>query len=124
MRTVAHVLLLNASLDESDMYAVWLKLNGYRVTVADDVASARHIVRGDAVDVLVIDALHATDFARTEFVRRWTKLAHRDRLPIVILSGYLTDAQSPTQNADEVCVFKPCPPQQLTSHIAELLAIS
>ena len=117
-------MLLNAILDESEMYQVGLQSCGFRVTIARDVASARRILRREAVDVLVIDSLYETHYRRAEFVRRWSRLAHRDRLPILVLSGYLTDAPWATPSAAEVCLLKPCPPNELTSSIARLLEMS
>ena len=72
------------------------------------------------LDVLVIDSVYAAPCRRTELMRRWSRLAHRDHLPIVVLSGYLTDAHNSARGDGEVCLLKPCPPQQLTSSIAHL----
>ena len=120
--TGAHVLLLNASHDESDMYALWLEWCGYRVTIAPDLAVARRIAREETVDVLVIDACFGASYRRDEFERRWTGLTHRGELATVVLSGYGTDAPwlAPA-GAHRACVLKPCPPQQLSRYIDELL---
>lgn len=104
------------------MYGVWLESCGYRVTVARSLASARKVARKETIDVLVIDALFGGEFRRVEFQRRWTRLAHRDPLAIVVLSGYLPDAHLPRQPAThELCAFKPCLPQQLSGLIEDLL---
>ena len=122
MYRASHVLLLNASPDESDMYAVWLASCGYRVSVARDLASARRVVRRDTVNVLVIDALFGASSRRAEFERRWTRLTNGEALGIVVLSGYLTDAYRPVRHgARKVCLFKPCLPQQLSRCIDRLL---
>lgn len=119
VRPSPHVLLLNASLDESEMYAFWLKACGYRVTVAQTIAAARHLARTETVDVLVIDALFGPGSARPEVVRRWSRLAHRDCLPIVVLSGYPSDAGR--ASGRNTVVLKPCLPQQLSGCIEDLL---
>lgn len=117
-----HVLLLNASPDESEMYALWLESCGYRITVAHDLLAARRIVRRDPVDVLVIDAQFGA--CRDEFEQQWTRSTDREALRIVVLSGYLTDADRPVQRgARTVCLFKPCLPQQLSGWISDLLAV-
>ena len=103
------------------MYAVWLESCGYRVTVAPDAASARRIARTENVQVLVIDALFGAAARRAEITRRWSRLAHRDRLPIVVLSGYFTDCGRPPDR-DRLVVFKPCLPQQLSGFIEGLLS--
>jgi DNA-binding response OmpR family regulator len=121
--TPSHVLLLNASSDESEMYAVWLAGCGYRVTVTRDLASARRVARRDPIDVLVIDALFGRQFRRGEFQRRWARLAHRDALGIVVISGHLAEAHSPQQlAAHELCAAKPCLPQHLSGLIDNLLS--
>ena len=104
------------------MYAVWLAGCGYRVTVTRDLASARRVARRDAIDVLVIDAFFGGEFRRAEFQRRWARLAHRDALGIVVLSGYAAEAHGPRQlAAHELCAVKPCLPQHLSGLIDDLL---
>jgi DNA-binding response OmpR family regulator len=121
MGSGAHVLLLTASDDESEMYAVYLESCGYRVTVAQNAASARRIARSGSVQVLVIDALFGAGSPRTELTGRWSNLAQRSQLPIVVLSGYLPGAKQPSRT-DQLGVFKPCLPDQLSSHIERLLS--
>ena len=121
MDTAPHVVLLNASPDESEMYGFWLGACGYRVTVAQTQAFVRHVIRTETVDVLVIDAVFARPFRRAEFEPRSSD--DRTSLAIVVLSGYLTDATLPVrQGVHEVRVFKPCLPHQLSDYIDGLLA--
>jgi DNA-binding response OmpR family regulator len=119
--TPAHILLLTASPDESDMYAFWLQSCGYRVSVAKDRASARRLTRGQGVDVLVIDALFAPA-KRAEVARRWRRLAHQHSLSIVMLSGYLPGDDRYVPGAGELCLLKPCLPHQLSGWIEQLLS--
>lgn len=119
----SHVLLLNASIDESEMYALWLQLCGYRVTVARDLAAARQVARREAVDVLVVDAFYGASFHHDDFEVQWTRLTHTDSLALVVLSGYLGDGQPMAAHGlRKICVFKPCLPRQLSDAVEDLLS--
>jgi hypothetical protein len=120
--TTPHVLLLNASPDESEMYGFWLAASGYRVTVARSAAFTRHLIETTAVDVLVIDALFARPFRRADFERR--RDTQRTSLGVVVLSGYPCDATLPPHKGPhEVRVFKPCLPHELSDYVDGLLGV-
>ena len=112
-----HVLLLNATPDESDMYAWWLEKSGYCVSVVRDVAAVSRVAASSVLDVLVIDAMFAHPDTHTRLPEVLRTLSRRHGFSIITLSGYLPDSCAPQAGVGETCILKPCLPPHLSASI-------
>ena len=116
-----HVVLLNATSDESDMYAWWLESSGYCVSVVRDGPGVWRLATTDLLDVLVIDAMFAFSETGVQLPEPLKALSRRCGFGIITLSGYLPPCP-PEPPPREICILKPCLPPQLSERIDQLLS--
>jgi DNA-binding response OmpR family regulator len=114
------VLLVNATRDESDMYATWLRIQGYEATVATDGSSAAALVDQGPIDVLVTDVSIGngdSGLALAGHVKENVALATR----VIVLSGYPLGAIGRHESSWDVCLLKPCLPGELVNAVERVL---
>lgn len=120
------VLLVDASIDEREMYAAALKQVGYDIREAATSAEALQDIRVHRPDVIVADVclpvVGGLDLLR---------LLRHDRdtsdIPVIILSGYAGTLGELKQAADlgaNAVRIKPLAPESLITDIAEVIAKS
>jgi DNA-binding response OmpR family regulator len=107
-----HVVLLNATADESEMYACWLELCRYRVSVVRELPDACDLAAHETVDVVVIDAIFAFRGGDAHF-QELRRLSTRCGFSILTLSGFAPRGEN--------VILKPFLPAQLTEAIDKLL---
>jgi CheY-like chemotaxis protein len=118
------ILLIDASRDEREMYAEWFRRQGCCTLQAASAADGYRIAVELRPDVVITDVKLS---GSTDGLTLTTRLKHTPEthgVPVVVLSGYVLEADS--DNARRVgCdlfICKPCLPEQLSLAVEELLA--
>ena len=122
MDCARHVVLLNATRDESDMYAWWLESSGYDVSIVRDIPAVCRLADAGLLDVLVIDAMYSHNGTSVRLPELLTALSHRRGFRIITLSGYPNRECSSLHSGDEICLGKPCLPPDLSERIEQMLS--
>ncbi len=113
------VLVVEDYEDAREMYAAYLRLDGFRVEEAGDGAEAVRLAVALAPDAIVMDlSLPVVDGFET--IRRLRAEPGTHGIPIVALSGF---APAKTDDAGwDAFVAKPCMPHELIGAVRSVLA--
>jgi CheY-like chemotaxis protein len=123
--TAASVLLADDNQDTRELYALYLSMLGYKVTVAADGREAVHLARSHRPDLIVmdLDMPHVDGWAAIHQLRSDTVAA---AIPIVVLTGHDFKAQLKDLAIAAGAVsylMKPCFPEQLAREVSARLAV-
>jgi CheY-like chemotaxis protein len=117
-----HVLIVDDYPDALDIWAIYLKASGYRVSTAADGASAIAKAEQLLPDLIVLD-LELPGISGFEAARRLRRNATTHDIPLIAATGYSHEQQLSVAREcgfDEVIV-KPVDPDQLMKVIERLL---
>ena len=117
-----HVLIVDDYPDALDIWAIYLKANGYRVSTAADGAGAIATAEQLLPDLIVLD-LELPGISGFEAARRLRRNAITHDIPLIAATGYSHEQQLSVAREcgfDEVIV-KPIDPEQLVKVIERLL---
>jgi CheY-like chemotaxis protein len=119
---VAAVLLVDSDEDGREMYAEYLRIQGFRVqtaTTTDDAFS-----RASEVDVVVTGIRVGGSYEGVELVRRLRTDDATRRVPIVVLTACVSKSDQERAEAAGCNVFlrKPCLPERLADEVRSLIA--
>jgi two-component system cell cycle response regulator DivK len=104
--------------DAREMYAAYLRLDGFRVEEAADGAEALRAVADRAPDAIVLDlSLPVVDGFET--IRRLRDEPATRGIPIVALSGF--PAARERDGGWDAFVTKPCMPEELIGAVRDVL---
>lgn len=117
-----HVLIVDDYQDALDIWAIYLRSLGYRVSTAADGASAIAQAARLRPDIIVLD-LELPGVSGIEAARYIRSLPETQHIPLIAATGYSHARQLELARGagfDRV-VVKPCDPDQLVAEIEELL---
>jgi CheY-like chemotaxis protein len=121
----AGVLVADDNQDTRELYALYLTMLGYNVTVAADGREAVHLARSHRPDLIVmdLDMPHVDGWAAIHELRSDPVTG---AIPIVVLTGHDFKAQLKDVAIAAGAVsylMKPCFPEQLASEVSARLAV-
>lgn len=120
-----HILIVDDYADALDIWSIYLKAAGYRVSTAIDGASAIATARQLLPDLIVLD-LELPGISGFEAARALR--AHPDTadIPLIAATGYshLRQLDLAREVGFDAVVVKPCEPEWLLSEIGRLVADS
>jgi CheY-like chemotaxis protein len=122
---VADVLIADDNRDTREMYALYLSMLGYHVTVAADGGEAVRAARGHRPDLIVMD-LDMPDMDGWAAIRELQSDARTASIPVIVLTGHDFKTQLKDQAIAVGAVsylMKPCFPEQLEREINARLAV-
>ena len=117
-----HILIIEDEPAIGEMIRMSLERDGYRVTLAEDVASAKEIVADDPIDMALVDWM-LPGATGIELVRYFRKDDLTSQLPIIMLTAKSEERDITTgldAGADDY-LTKPFSPKVLNSRIRALL---
>ena len=118
----ARVLLVDDSQDARDVYALFLRDEGFQVAVAEDGVTGLAFALQHRFDIIILDLImpRMDGFEVTRRLRADDRTKH---VPIIIFSGFAqaTDAADAIAAGADVCCPKPCLPETLLGNINRLL---
>jgi two-component system OmpR family response regulator len=114
-----HILVVDDARDIRDPLVRYLLQNGYRATAADGAASARRVLKTNAIDLIVLDIMMPGEdgLAFTRWLRNETEI------PVILLTARAEPVDKIVgleMGADDY-VPKPFNPRELTARIAAVL---
>ena len=110
------VLVVNGYADGRDMYADYLRFNGFMVDAASDPVEALHRIQAVAPDVIVTDfAFPGSGPAGPAFIARVRDMAFGQAPCIIVISGFTqsTDRRQAREAGADRFLLKPCLPKAL-----------
>jgi two-component system, cell cycle response regulator DivK len=112
------VLVVDDFKDDREMYAYFLSIKGFRVTLASDGEEA--LVKAFQVhpDAIILD-LWMPGIGGWEALRRLKSDAKTRNIPVVVLTA--RDFVSAKAVGSDSCLIKPCPPDILLAEINRVL---
>jgi CheY-like chemotaxis protein len=122
-QTTRRILLVDQSRDEREMYAEWLRRQGYCTLQAETASDAYRLASELRPHVVVTCVRLRGEENGLELTRRIKDDEAMRQLRVVILSGYVFRGSSEQAAAAGCDLFvpKPCPPAALGSAIDGLL---
>jgi CheY-like chemotaxis protein len=117
-----HVLVVDDYPDALEIWAIYLRSLGYRVSMAADGAEAIEQAERLRPDIIVLD-LELPGVSGFEAARRIRSLPETEHIPLIAATGYSHSRQlqlARDAGFDRV-VVKPCDPDRLAAEIEELL---
>jgi CheY-like chemotaxis protein len=117
-----HVLVVDDYPDALEIWAIYLRSLGYRVSMAADGAEAIEQAERLRPDIIVLD-LELPGVSGFEAARRIRSLPETEHIPLIAATGYSHSRQlqlARDAGFDRV-VVKPCDPDWLVAEIEELL---
>ena len=120
-----HILIVDDYQDALDIWAIYLKGSGYRVSTAADGASAIASARQLLPDLIVLD-LELPGMSGFEVARALRANAETADIPLIAATGYshLRQLDLAREVGFDAVVVKPCDPDQLVTEIERLVAES
>jgi CheY-like chemotaxis protein len=117
------ILLVDDSRDEREMYAEFLRYQGYATLQADTASDAYRLAAELHPDVVVTCVKLRGQEDGLELTRRIKGDDQMRQVPVVVLSGYVmqTHTDAAAQAGCDLFVAKPCLPDALSSAIDDLL---
>jgi two-component system, cell cycle response regulator DivK len=114
------VLLVQADADSREMYAEFLRYNGF-VTVLVSTAQVGLTVAPKA-DVIVTGLVLPGDMGGIEFIARLKREEHTKRIPVIVLTAcaWNSDRERATKAGCDVFLAKPCFPDDLLRDVRRL----
>lgn len=122
--TRAHILIVDDYPDAVDIWAIYLRSFGYRVSTAADGAGAIEQARRLLPDLVVLD-LEMPGISGFEAARQLRRDPATQEIPLIAATGYSHQRQlgmAREAGFDRVMV-KPLDPDQLVEQIEELLPV-
>jgi len=122
---VADVLIADDNRDTREMYALYLSMLGYNVTLAADGGQAVRSARRHRPGLIVMD-LDMPDMNGWEAIRELQGDASTASIPVIVLTGHDFKTQLKAQAIAVGAVsylMKPCFPEQLEREIKARLAV-
>ena len=117
------ILVADANEDNRELYATYLRANGYGVVNARDGAEAIAIARTRRPAVVVLD-LHMPRVDGLRATRAMRRDATIRRTPILVVTADDTRQQDALDAGANAVCLKPCAPDALLSHIEEMLSVT
>ena len=117
-----HILIVDDYQDALDIWAIYLKGSGYRVSTAADGASAIASARQLLPDLIVLD-LELPGMSGFEVARALRANAETADIPLIAATGYshLRQLDLAREVGFDAVVVKPCDPDQLVTEIERLI---
>ena len=117
-----HVLIVDDYPDALDIWAIYLRSLGYRVSTAVDGAEAIAQAERLRPDIIVLD-LELPGVSGFEAARHIRSFPETQHIPLVAATGYSHARQLALarESGFDRVVVKPCDPNQLVAEIEELL---
>jgi len=121
--TPANVLLVDDYPDTLEMWALYLRARGYRVSTATDGHEALRIASAERPNVVILD-LDLPGMSGYEAAKRLRSGTDTSAIPLIAATGYLSDTQTDAarQAGFASVLIKPCDPPTLVSEIERVLA--
>jgi CheY-like chemotaxis protein len=123
--TPAGVLVADDNQDSREMYALYLSMLGYNVTVAADGREAVQSARRHRPDVIVMD-LDMPEVDGWAAIDQLRSDAATATIPVIVLTGHDSKAQLKDVAIAAGAVsylMKPCFPEQLAREVSARLAV-
>jgi len=120
----ARVLIVDDAEDTREMYAMFLRLEGFQIAVAGDGLTGLTFAQQHRPDIIVLD-LMMPRMDGFEVMRRLRADDRTKAIPIIAFSGMGATrdaANAIAAGADTFCA-KPCPPETLLEMITRLLRL-
>jgi two-component system cell cycle response regulator DivK len=117
-----HILIVDDYPDALDIWAIFLRLCGYRVSTASDGAEAIEQAERLLPDLVVLD-LELPQVSGFDVAKRLRSNPQTQSIPLIAATGYSHINQLERARAagfDQI-VIKPCDPDQLVEEIERLL---
>jgi len=114
-----HILLVEDARDIREPLARYLRERGYRATTAPDAASARKVMKGAAIDLVVLDIMMPGE----DGLSLCRSLRESSQLPVVLLTARSDEVDriiGLEMGADDY-ISKPFSPRELVARIAAVL---
>ncbi len=123
-RPDAHILIVEDNLDSRAMLEALLKLDGYRVTVADDGQQGWEAIRSRRPDVAIVD-IGLPIVSGYELAKRVRQELGDAKLVMIALTGYgrNDDRQAALAAGFNAHLTKPLKPEELARLLAMLLPV-
>jgi CheY-like chemotaxis protein len=118
-RTMMSVLLVDDVIDARDMYALYFRHVGVRVTTASDGQAALAAVRVERPDIVVLD-LAMPGLTGWDVLRELKGNPQTRAIPVLVLSGQRAQEGALRAGADGYCE-KPCLPDKLFGEVMRIL---
>jgi two-component system OmpR family response regulator len=119
MSNQPHILIVDDSREIRDVISRYLRANAYRVTVAENAAAARRLLKTTAIDLAVIDVMMPGE----DGLSLCRALRAEGALPVIMLTARGEDVDRIVgleMGADDY-LAKPCNPRDLLARIAAVL---
>ena len=118
----ARVLIVDDAQDTREVYAMFLRDEGFQVAVAEDGVTGLAFAQQHRFDVIILDLI----MPRMDGFEVTRRLRADDRtrgVPIIIFSGFEkeTDMADAIMAGADLCCAKPCLPETLLGEINRLL---
>lgn len=118
----ARVLIVDDAQDTREVYAMFLRSEGFQVAVAEDGVTGLAFAQQHRFDVIILDLI----MPRMDGFEVTRRLRADDRtrgVPIIIFSGFEkeTDMADAIAAGADLCCTKPCLPETLLGEINRLL---
>jgi len=116
------VLIVDDAQDTREVYALFLRDEGFHVAVAEDGVTGLAFAQQHRFDIIILDLIMPR-MDGFEVTRRLRADDRTKRVPIIIFSGFEreTDAADAIAAGADVCCPKPCLPETLLGEINRLL---
>src|SRR5471030_357144 len=114
-----HILLVEDARDIREPLARYLREHGYRATTAADSASARKVMKGAAIDLVVLDIMMPGE----DGLSLCRSLRETSQIPVVLLTakGEEVDRIVGLEMGADDYISKPFSPRELVARIAAVL---
>ena len=118
------VLLISDSSDEREMYAEWLRHDGFSTLQASTAADAYRIASELTPAAIVTDVRLEGDEDGLHLTERLKRDEHTRNVPVVILTGrvFVRDREAAARAGCDMFVPKPCLPDALSQLVSSLIA--
>jgi two-component system alkaline phosphatase synthesis response regulator PhoP len=118
-----HILIVDDYVDALDIWAIYLKSSGYRVSTATDGASAIAKAQQLLPDLVVLD-LELPGISGFEVARTLRANPETADIPLIAATGYshLRQLDLAREVGFDAVVVKPCNPDLLLAEIERLIA--
>jgi CheY-like chemotaxis protein len=122
MMTGRHILIVDDYPDALDIWAIFLRSLGYRVSMAADGASAIALAERLLPDLVVLD-LELPRVSGFDVARRLRANPETSHIPLIAATGYshLRQLDRAREVGFDQIVVKPCDPDLLVEEIERLL---
>lgn len=120
-----HILIVDDYADALDIWAIYLKSMGYRVSTAVDGPSAVAKAEELLPDLIVLD-LELPGLTGFEVAKRLRATPGTRDIPLIAATGYSHERQldMARQSGFDAVVVKPCDPDMLVQEIERLLPVN